>query len=80
MGIHFRSRAGAGPEAASCQPQRLWRTSAERSSRADTAPRLRALLAALVVVGRIYCSTNWEAKQPTRWRFLTVDPPSGYLV
>ncbi len=50
MGIHFRSRAGAGQQAAQHHPHQVWRTSAGRPTRGDTAPRFSAVLAALAIV------------------------------
>jgi hypothetical protein len=50
MGIHFRSRAGAGPDPARDHPEQVWRPSAGRPSGGDTAPRVGAVLAALAIV------------------------------
>lgn len=52
MNIRFRSRpAGAAASTTQYHPQQVWRTSGVQASRHETLPRMRAVLAAVAVVG-----------------------------
>jgi len=52
MNIRFRSRpVGAGASTTQYHPYQVWRTSRVQASRHETLPRMRAVLAAVVVVG-----------------------------